>query len=841
MDKIYSITKKKLKQDNARTLIILVLVSLMILTGLYGVYRVLEYNANSMGEQLVQSYIADEERNASIYRTIIKMGMAHYDNMTGSAEDEEIVTEHMFRFFETASETAGDPDLQCYAIINGKLLSSTSAEIKEDVSSYKEMSWYKEALEADGEPIFKSGISYGDGQELVVAAAVEPETGNAVIFHLRESDFANTHKDLNLPEQGAYYLCDEEGRLLYYQAPFTADREEIKAYAEEIGQKLLNGEIPANGSYIKDITGERRAVYSARMSNGWVSIMTIPHATLFSGFNQVLMILLGAFLAFLALMIVFFVRDGRLGHRMLHSSVILRALSNNYYAIYLIDLKEATYQMIKGSKEMQGEIPVKAGYSTMLSGFCKVVDEETATELKESFSFKHIKELAEKKVGDFGGDLLRMMNGEQKWVNISLILDEGLEEDQVLLVFRQIDSEKRKQIRHTRLLEDALAAADASEKSQKEFFSKMSHELRTPLNIILGMNELAMHNTCSEEKRLDYEKKIDYTGREMLKLINNILEISRVEDGMMPIERKNFNLCEVFCQIVQPFQEKAKAEGKRFFITMDVDKKEVMGDVLKLEQILNNLLSNAMHFTQWGDKISVSLRQASMESKNYIFTVEDTGIGMSEKFLTKLFEPYSQENRFTDHRQDGNGLGMTIVKSLVTQKGGQIAVESTVGKGTKVVVTLPFAQQPELMKQEAKQQEQEGMKDLRMLVVDDNDLNRELISELLTEQGAKVTQACDGKEALDIFAKSEAFSFDVILMDMQMPVMDGCEAAKAIRAMDRVDAGWVLIIALTANSFSEDVTRTVQAGMDAHLAKPANLKIMGETIRKLIARRAGME
>ena len=133
------------------------------------------------------------------------------------------------------------------------------------------------------------------------------------------------------------------------------------------------------------------------------------------------------------------------------------------------------------------------------------------------------------------------------------------------------------------------------------------------------------------------------------------------------------------------------------------------------------------------------------------------------------------------------------------------------------------------------------MKDLRMLVVDDNDLNRELISELLTEQGAKVTQACDGKEALDIFAKSEAFSFDVILMDMQMPVMDGCEAAKAIRSMDRVDAGWVLIIALTANSFSEDVSRTVQAGMDAHLAKPANLKIMGETIRKLIARRAGME
>lgn len=841
MDKIYSITKRKLRRDNSRSLVILILVSLTILIGMYGVYRVLEYNANSMGEQLVQSYVADEERNASIFTTIIKMGMVHYDEMASAAMGQETMPEQMFRFFETASEAAGDPELQCYAIINGMLLSSDSQRVKEADDAYEDMNWYREALKADGEPIFKSGIDGGDGKNIVVVAAVDPVTGNAVIFNLRVSDFENTHRDLVLPEQGAYYLCDEEGRLLYYRTPFDADEEEIRAYAGDLFSKIESGETGERGEYIKDYNGNKRSLYYAKMSNGWISIMTIPHATLFSGFNQILMILLGAFLTFLALMIVFFVRDGRLGRRMLQSSVILKALSNNYYAIYLIDLKEASYRMIKGSTEMQDLIPQKGGYSTMISGFTKVVDEETAAELERSFSYEHIKKLAEQKVGDFGGDFQRKMNGTEKWVNISLLLDDGLGEDRVLLVFRRIDSEKRKQIQHTKLLEDALAAADASEKSQKTFFSKMSHEMRTPLNIILGMNELAMHDGCSAEKRLDYEKKIDFTGREMLKLVNNILQISRVEDGMMPIERKNFNICEEFSNIVQPFCDKAKAEGKRFFITVDVDKKEVMGDVLKLEQILNNLLSNALHFTQRDDKITVTLRQASPESKNYIFTVEDTGIGMSEKFLSRMFEPYMKENRFTDHKIDGDGLGMTIVKSLVTQKGGQIAVESRAGKGTKVVVTLPFAQTPEILSEDTEGSGQECMKNLRMLVVDDNDLNRELLSELLTEQGAKVAQAADGKEALEIFEQSEAFSFDVIFMDLQMPVMDGCEAARAIRAMDRVDAGWVLIVALTANSFSEDVAKTVQAGMDAHLEKPANIKIMGETIRKLIARRAGME
>ena len=346
-----------------------------------------------------------------------------------------------------------------------------------------------------------------------------------------------------------------------------------------------------------------------------------------------------------------------------------------------------------------------------------------------------------------------------------------------------------------------------------------------------------MSPDCPENKRLDYLKKIEYSGKDMLGLINNILEISRIEDGLMPIDRKVINLREEFTNIVQPFREQAVAQGKRCEIKIDISKNMVMGDVLKLSQIMNNLLSNAVRFTRSEDSITVAMRQAAPDSSNYIFTVEDTGIGMSEAFLPKLFTPYSQENRFGNRSETGGGLGMAIVKSLVTQKGGQIDVSSTAGKGTKVVVTLPFAPVPT---EETAVQTNDGcLKNLNMLVVDDNELNRELMSDLLTEHGVKVTPACDGKEALEIFKCSELFSCDVIIMDMQMPVMDGCASAAAIRALDRPDANWVIIIALTANSFSEDVIRTVKAGMNAHLAKPADMKVLQETIKKLLSERSG--
>ena len=263
----------------------------------------------------------------------------------------------------------------------------------------------------------------------------------------------------------------------------------------------------------------------------------------------------------------------------------------------------------------------------------------------------------------------------------------------------------------------------------------------------------------------------------------------------------------------------------------------VKGDPARLGQIINNLVSNAMKFTQAGDRISISLRQMDEGKRNnYLFTVEDTGAGMSEEFLPKLFDPYERELRFGAKEVMGTGLGMPIVKNLVTRMGGQIAVDSALGRGTTFSVTLPFDVGEMLLPASQKEPlELVQLEGRRILLAEDNLLNMEIATELLKMRGAEVVPAEDGRKALDAFQNSAPFTFDAVLMDMQMPEMDGCEATRAIRALNRPDAGTVPIIALTANAFAEDITRTTQAGMDAHLAKPINVEQLCGTLTKLIS------
>ena len=305
----------------------------------------------------------------------------------------------------------------------------------------------------------------------------------------------------------------------------------------------------------------------------------------------------------------------------------------------------------------------------------------------------------------------------------------------------------------------------------------------------------------------------------------------------MHFEKKAFDICDEFEECIQPFKEEAEAEGKKFTVESEVFTKLVVGDTLRLNQILNNLLSNAAKFTKKGDTISVSLKQAGRESKNYIFIVEDTGIGMSSEFLPKLFTPYERENRFGAGAAAGNGLGMAIVKNLVSQKGGQITVESKLSEGTKFVVTLPFAPEEKKTEKELKSGNMGCLSGLHILIVEDNELNRELICELISDLGGIVTEACDGADGFEKFEKSKENEFDLILMDMQMPKMDGCEAAKRIRDLDRADAKKVMIIAITANAFSEDIARTLQAGMDAHLVKPIDMGLLCNTVAELLKKR----
>lgn len=833
MNKVYMITKKRLLQNNIRTALVIFVVLLMALLGLYSTYSMLLSNARQMGHELVKSFTADEERNIAVYRAFIEMSEYYLEEVQqeNAGQVSASLQKKMEAYFTTTAGRVEDDTLACYAVIQGKVVVASGNGSLDDFDLTED--WYQEIKAADGEVFFTDELS-GDEPDTIMAGMINPQTDNGILMKITRRNFEAVHEDIKLPERGAYYLCDSQGNLLYYDAPFAVDEKEIEAYAASIWQEVSAGSIAETGDDIIDLNGDKRGVYHNNVSNGWLCIMTIPHTTVLSGLKTIITIYSVVFGILFLVVLLMGLNDIRMNRQAAKNNQIISALCDTFYAVYRINLKEARYQMIKGSMEMQAYLPPEGTYAEMMTGFDLVVAKDLAEDLQNSFSLEHLRSLAKEHVTNYGGDFLRMMNGEEKWVNISYILSDSLGEDEAILAFRQIDLEKRRQLVQTQLLKEALDAADASERSQHQFFSNMSHEMRTPLNIILGMNELAMREE-NAVKRMDYQGKIENAAKEILRLINNILHISKVENALMPIDKKAFNIREAFYKIVQPFEETAKKEEKEFQIQTDLLDEMVIGDTLKLTQILNNILSNAIHFTAKGDKISVTMRQAGTGVDNYIFIIEDTGIGMAESFLPRVFEPYAQEKRFTDHRA-GDGMGMTIVKNLVTQKGGHIEIESTLGEGTRVVVTLPFPKETEeadLVEDMA----ENCLQDLRVMVVDDIDLNRELLCELLEDEGAIVTPAEDGQQAVELFQEAELFSYDVIIMDRQMPVMDGCQAASAIRRLDRADAKWVLIIALTANSDAADVAETVQAGMNAHLTKPADVQKIRLTVNRLLLAR----
>lgn len=827
MDKLHFTTKKRVMQNNIRSIITISVVSILILIGLYGTYRTLLDNAKNMGLELVRSYAADEERDIATYKTVISLGLSYLDDLEESHMEADDIKNAMVGFMDEARAAVGDDELQIYAIGDGEF-------IGEDIDiDFMNTSWYKKVLEADGEVVFTDENTYlGTDTRMVIVAAANPDNGDTLLIALKQENFTLNHRDLELPEQGAYYLCDSKGNLLFYKAPFEVDENSIEAYAADLCNKIREGSIAETGDEIIDLNGKSRGLFHNTTSNDWICIMTIPHAVLLAGFYKIMGICCFAFVLYLVMMIILTIRDIMQGRRNVRNSEIIKALSSWYYAFYRINLKNGTYEMIKGSSELRGMIDKTGTYQDMMAGFTEVVDKDTAAELNASFSLEHLRELYSRNVKNYGGDFLRVLDGEKKWVNMSFIIDDNLGKDEAILVFRQINAEKEKQIKHTKLLEDALALADTSGKSQRKFYSRMSHEMRTPMNIILGMNEMAMDDNCPADKRLYYQGKIQETGNELLKLINDMLERSSQGTDSIINEKGTFNICAEVENIIEPFKKQCILEDKKIELKMDVDSEKVIGDYIGLNIILNNLLSNAVQFTNAGDCITVCLKQVGFSNCNYIFTVEDTGIGMSDEFLPKIYEPYSQEKRFGSQVSSGGGLGMTFVKNMVSQNGGDIEIESEVGKGTKVVVTLVYKSEIEdnVLDEGV---DDDWMSRLHIMVVDDNDLNRELLSSLLSEQGATVSEAVDGKEALIMFDESEIHDIDVIIMDLNMPVMDGCDSARAIRALDREDAADVFIVALTANDYSEDIVRTAKAGMNAHLSKPVNIKLLKDTIFKL--------
>ena len=816
---------------------VLALLAVVTASGIFISQQLLLDNARAMGKDLVTSYSKDEDRSLNEYKNMVSLGMAYLSDLSADGAGINEIAAWIEDYFNKNGGLLDISHAHVCVVVQGRLISSDGFS-QENVG---DRFWYQQAIERQGEVIFTDTyFSTVYNESVIAVASADPGTGNAIAVILPSGLFQKHHSTQDLPAGGAYYICDHAGNLLYYSIPFTAHIDELQVYVKDLFDRVNRGELDGKNNSIIGMQGLQRGLYYQNTENGWLCILTVPYDTLLHGVQNILLLYSAGCALFLVVAAFMWLRDRRLSRAAQRTAETVQVLGNMYYAIYRVNVNTGIYEITKGSDFAIQELGEKPGdYNDLLRVITSSLDDWTGEEFSNSFSLENIKKQVDQQVRDFGGEFLRQFGSEQRWISVRLLTDPERIPNEAVLCFRDVEKEKEEQQQQVRLLKGALASAEQSEKSQKQFFSVMSHDMRTPLNIIIGMTNLALQSSCSRAQIEGYLNKIGAASQQLLALINDILEISRLEQGNVSMEIKPFDLVDSLETCLSPFHAQAKSQRKIFRVSIDVKDRMIKGDPARLGQIINNLVSNAMKFTGPGDELSVTLRQMDEGKRsNYLFVVEDTGAGMSEEFLPKLFDPYEREVRFGAKEVMGTGLGMPIVKNLVTRMGGQIAVSSVLGKGTTFSVTIPFdasevsAPEPQVAPQNPAQLEGRNI-----LLAEDNLLNMEIATELLKMRGANITPAEDGRKAFEAFQASPPHFFDAVLMDMQMPEMDGCQSTRAIRALGRPDAKTVPIIALTANAFAEDITRTTQAGMDAHLAKPINIEQLCTTLTKLMSER----
>ncbi len=403
------------------------------------------------------------------------------------------------------------------------------------------------------------------------------------------------------------------------------------------------------------------------------------------------------------------------------------------------------------------------------------------------------------------------------------------------LAHRKQEQEKDEKYKAELLI--AAKKAEAANEAKTEFLQRMSHDIRTPINGICGMVNMADHYADDIEKQTEYRAKVKEASNLLLELVNDVLDMSKLESGEVVLEEVPFNLRKISEEVLVVIEQIAAEQNIRIvWEKKEITHRDFIGSPGYVKRVMMNILSNAVKYNRENGQIYISCIEIPSEQPEMTtmeFVCRDTGIGMTEEFQKYIFEPFAQEHTGSRTKFAGTGLGMAISRKLVEKMGGTITFESERGAGTTFVIRVPF--KIDLDKREEQTDvSKKSIKGLHILLAEDNELNMEIAEFVLQNEGVDVTKAWNGQEAVELFRNSESGEFDVILMDIMMPVMNGYEATKMIRSLDREDAKQIPIIAMTANAFTEDRIRAKEAGMDEHIAKPVDVELLLKVIHKLV-------
>ena len=548
------------------------------------------------------------------------------------------------------------------------------------------------------------------------------------------------------------------------------------------------------------------------------------------------------FLIYMGLMIVinyrrrkFLVQQNReLGY-------IVKGMVKLFDNFVVVNFKNDTYKFLMN--EHREEIPQTGSYDKLAEYIADNVSEDDRMRMISMLKKENIKSSMQAGKSDLIYEY-RTADERRKWENLNIIcLDEKYRVPaRVLLVRQDVTGVKEEEERYRQALREAFALTEKANNAKSRFLSQISHDIRTPMNAIMGMTTLAMMNINDREKVKDCLDKISISSSHLLGIINKVLDMSEIESGRMGLTEKDFDLKELMRSLMAIFS--SQAEEKKQDIKMDVDivNESVIGDPVRLQQVFVNILGNAIKFTPPGGSISVRVteKEARIQGTGYYeFVFEDNGIGMSEEFTKKIFEPFARENSLGEGAVEGSGLGMSIAGSIIQTMNGSFQVESRIGEGSRFTVGLDLKLQEEkdVETEDAAGRKEEGQdpamdvnslkeKDFsgtKALLVEDNELNMDIAAELLAMIGIETDKAVNGKEAVDKVREKGEGAYDMIFMDIQMPVMNGYEAAKEIRKTKGEYFSRIPIIAMSANAFTDDVEKVKEAGMNDYISKPVEV------------------